>query len=85
MEDSSKYKHGIGDLILLSYRQDKVFQLGMIIKIIEAGENIYYHIDWTPNGTDNNLANQMLPHIKEDDVTYYKNKLHEYLGNNGKL
>ena len=69
----------------ISYRQDKVFQLGMITNIIEAGENIYYGIDWTPNGTDNNLANDMLPHIKEDDVTYYKNKLHEYLGNNGNL
>jgi len=85
MEDSSKYKHGIGDLILLTYREDKVLVLGMIIKISAKAKKKYYHIDWTANGTNNNLANEMLPLIKEDDVTYYKNKLNEYLENNGNL
>ncbi len=85
MSKQNVNEHQVGDLILLTYREDKVCQLGMIINIIQAGENKYYHIDWTPNGTNNNLANEMLPHIKEDDVTYYKNKLNEYLGNNPKL
>jgi len=85
MSKQNVNEHQVGDLILLTYRQDKVLVLGMIIKISAKAEKKYYHIDWTANGEDSLFINDHLPIIKEDDVTYYKNKLNEYLGNNGKL
>jgi hypothetical protein len=94
MEDSSKYKHGIGDLILVKHngggKNKAVYALGIIKSIQtvklkygnepELIEETLYYLDWTYHGTHEDLLDGTP--FKESDIKHYKEKLKKFKKDN---